>query len=670
MFSLQVIFPPQVDPSTIPYRASTLAKRLRLLKHAVRLDDDNQKAYGFFLDPDRLKAHLWEAEHALSRMEQKEGETLSMLQEEYLYYRTGRALLYGSDLPGQTEHAWSVLKSRVATVAEREKAKQILQRALEVAGLPAFPSLISLNDLNLPYSSESSEHCRKAAVDEEVNPYAAFWRERVEQIQSDRPDVVILWIEVDQQLIPALTLARLMKESALAAKIVLAGPFAAFIAQALGSETPWKEWIDTLAHGPDFLSGITVRGQPLLEAGDDGPDPWTVEELPLDFYPGQPPVAVLPLQEEANRFDPKGSKKAIAGLYQRMQALSESDPELRFYLASPLPPESLCELACLMEEKGRRLAWGSLVSFGTRLSPEQAAQLAASGCEFLNFELKGFLGYPDRQTAKQQMADSWKNAREAGCSVLLSIVFGHPLSDPRDFKEFVSFLNERHSAYDRLVRFQLFRLTPGTRFWDDPEAYGIVGIGEAEPGRDLKRHFPFVSGHGVNSSQLFPLAVEHIAGLKERGEDLPAIALKLDDWAFRCEEREAVSREKEPSPGEDGEQMLFLSPDVEVRRFAYPFGELERRWRTFLIGQTPWPEAEPLQKSQTYVMYRKDQGKMTVVNGAVFKVMQLCRKPVREADLLAQFPPRQGEALQALLGKLKAEGMVLTDAKSTSVASG
>lgn len=670
MFSLQVIFPPQVDPSGIPYRASTLAKRLQVPGHKVRLDDDNQNAYDFFLDPERLRAQLQEAERVLNRLEQQEGNTLSTLQEEYLYYQNGRALLYGSDLPGQVSEAWSVLQSRISTVAQQEKAKQILRCALEVAGLPASPSLVSLHDLNLPYSSESSEDCREAAADDRVNPYVAFWRERMEQIQSERPEAVILWLEVDQQLIPSLTLARLIKEAALSSEVVLAGPFAQFIADRLKSDNPWKEWIDTLADGSDLFSGITVQGQPLLEAGEAIQNLWTVAGLPLNRYLGQPPVVVLPLQEGIHAFDAKGSEETIVELYQRMRRLSESHPKLRFYLASPLLPEWLCELACQMEADGFQPAWGSLVSFGTSLSATQALQLAASGCEFLNFELKGFLGYSDRETAKQQMADSWKNAREAGCRVLLSVVFGHPLSDPQDFQDFVPFLREHRSEVDRLVRLQLFRLTPGTRFWENPESNGISEIGNVDPERDLKRHFPFVSKQGVTSSQLYSLAMEYIVGLKGSEEDLSTITLSLDDWAFRREEQHPVSKESQPVPAEGDEPMFSLSPDVEIRRFAYPFGELEYRWRTFVVGQTPWPEGEPLQKSPACVLYRKGQGKMTVVKGAVFKVLQLCRKPIKETDLLAQFPMGQTKALRALLGKLKAEGVVLADAEAASVTSG
>jgi hypothetical protein len=667
MFSLQVIVPPQADPSSVPYRASTLVRRLRALHHTVRLDDDNQHAYDFFLDPKRLTACLLEAERTLNQME--EGSTLSTLREEYLYYRTGRALLYGANLPKQVEHAWSVLQNRGSSVVQREEAKRIVQHALEVAGLSAFPSLISLHDLNLPYSSESSEHCRRAAVDDAVNPYVPFWRERVGQIKSDRPDAVILWIEVDQQVIPSLTLARMLKEAAVSAEIVLAGPFARFISQALGGSNPWKEWIDTLACGPDLFSGITVQGQPLLAEGTASPDLWTVEGLPLDRYLGQPPVAVLPLAEDDPFFDGKGDKETIAGLYQRMRALSQSEPTLRFYLSTPIFPEWLCELARLMEADGFRPAWGSLVSYGTWLSAEQAAQLAAAGCEFLHFELKGFLGYPDQHTAKQQMTDSWRNARAAGCRVLLSLVFGHPLSDPRDFEAFVSFLNEHQFAYDRLVRFQLFRLTPGSRFWNDPAAYGIVEIGEAERERDLKRHFPFVSRYGVNSAELYPLAAGYIAGLKRRAGDLPTTALKLDDWAFRGEGRNAVSQQANQLPDEGGEEVLQLSPDVEARRFAYPFGMLEQRWRTFLIGQTPWPEAEPLQQSLTYVVYLNDRGKMSVVNSAVFNVIELCKQPVKETELLAKFPARQAESLRSLLRKWKKEGMVRVYAESAAALS-
>jgi hypothetical protein len=659
MFSIQVLFPPQADPGFIPFRASTLAKRLRLMNHDVRLDDDNQQAYAYFLDPERLKFRIQEAEHALHLMEQQEGQTFESLQEEYRYYRTGRALLYGTNLPEKVTSALEVLRRPEFSLEEADEAKKVLQHALEVAGLPSSPSLISLNDLNMQYSSESSEHIVKAAREDEINPYVEFWQARLQQIKQDQPDAVLFWIELDQQLIPAYTLARLIKEVGVAAELILAGPFVEFYGEKLAEDGPWKTWFDHVVYEPGMLQSLVVKGQKRMDAGAKYEDVWSVEGLPLNSYLGQPATVVLNLQEGVHIFESTQATEAVMGLYGRMSALALENASLRFYINPSVRPELLCALAEQMIQDEFQSEWGSIVYFGTSLSSEQARLLASAGCKFLHFECKGFLGYPDVETGKQQMVENWKHAHEAGIHVLMSAVFGHPNESLESFAAFSTFVGEQYDAIDRIPRFQLYRLFWNSDFWRNPGAYGIYELESPRADRDLQRHFSFKSEAGVDKDLLYPLALEHIGKMKQRTYDFPALALRLDDWAFHApQETTAPKAEQQTYIHSDEPATWRISPHVEVRRFAYPFGDLERRWKVFLIGQMPWPQEELLMKAPTFVMYRKDVGRLSVINGAVYKVLQLCNQPITEADLTAQFQAKQAESLKALLKKVAAEGMI------------
>jgi hypothetical protein len=537
---------------------------------------------------------------------------------------------------------------------------------LQVASFAAWPTLIDLNDLTLRYSTQSLPDILAATQDKRQNPYLAFWHERLGDLASKQADAIIIWIEADQQLIPAFTLASVLKQAQSQARIILMGPFLQPFAEVWERETSWRELVDEIVPGAHPRTTLTYEGKELLAETVTREEIWSLDGLPLERYLAQPPVVALTLDEfETLPGETEQDTKIVEQLYRRMCALQQAKPGLRLHITTPLQRKSLEYLAHLMQRGnlkgcGPTGIWGSFVAFGTHLSSDITQALADVGCCYLHFELKGFLGYRDPDSARNTMTESWRNTREAGMRVLWTVVFGHPLDDPKRFADFVAFLREQRTMADRLVRFKVYRLYRGSRFWRHEKEYGLQIINKDSGVGSLQRHFSFISTVGGDSRELQRAAPAHIAALQCGAGDLPRVPLMLDDCAFPRHSQEAeegLSRPRESHTSDSTGRMLQLAPTVVLHRFGYPFGELESRWSGFMPSQ-PLPVHEPVTRGKMVLVYETERGRFLAMKPATLPVLEGCQQAIPEEQLLARFAEKQRPVIRKVVEKFIEEGLI------------
>lgn len=659
---LHIVYPPQADLSIIPYRVASLAERLHRSGHSVSLYDDNLQAYTYFLEGEGVVRLMGKAQDLLENLERLDrlGE-----EQEYQYYRLARALLYAPYSSSRLDWAWQCCYDERSTLPERLRARRVLQQALELASIPFLPTCINLHDLQARFSTQSLSAILLAASHTRENPYFAFWRQRLEALRTDRPDALIIWLEVDQQFIPAFTLAYLVKQEHLTTPVILAGPLVQPFAEVWADDDSWKTWIDAIAVGNDPLAAPVLEGLSLFTAEVQKSNVYSLARLPLSRYPIRPFTVSLPLDEaEALPGEIEQTEEKVEGLYRRMHQLAEEIPDINLHIATPLQLSCLTEVAQRMRAASFTRPWGSCVAFGTYIAPETALALAASGCQYLHFELKGYLGYQDEATAERLMLETWRNTRASGMNVLWTVTYGHPLDDLTRFVKFTTFLKEHADAADRLVRFKVFRLYRGSRFWRDPQAYQIQLIKETASPRELQRHFDFITDSGVTGRQLQHRAASYIAILQGRLQDLPNPPLAQDDWAFApiVTRLDAGSRYVGPSPtsdllGSEGGQLV-VSPTLVTHRFAYPFARLAQKWSSYVAGHSDLPSGEALPRASSAVAYEAEQDRLLVITDATLNVLARCRVPVQRAALLAHYPEKQHPAIQQLLQKFLEERLI------------
>ena len=90
----------------------------------------------------------------------------------------------------------------------------LIDRWLEVVSSIYFPTRLTVVDNQLSYSIYSSRDILKAVHDEQQNPYIELYRQFfLDSIVGEQPDLVGVSITATSQIIPGLTLCRLIKEA-------------------------------------------------------------------------------------------------------------------------------------------------------------------------------------------------------------------------------------------------------------------------------------------------------------------------------------------------------------------------------------------------------------------------------------------------------------------------
>ncbi len=92
----------------------------------------------------------------------------------------------------------------------------MIDKWLELVSSVYFPTRLTVVDNQFGnYSIYSSKDLMKVIRDEAQNPYISLFRERfIPSIVNDRPDLIGVSITATSQIIPGLTLCRLIKEAA------------------------------------------------------------------------------------------------------------------------------------------------------------------------------------------------------------------------------------------------------------------------------------------------------------------------------------------------------------------------------------------------------------------------------------------------------------------------
>lgn len=655
MNDIHLLFPPLVDPSYIPYRMSSLTRRLHLAGCNVQLSDNNQEAYQYFLEPDRLQRCLNHAHTSLREMET--ATDLTGIQA-YRYYRTIRAIMYGSVLSPQLSTQWETFGQQNS--AQQKKTRRSLQHALELASLPFFPTLIQLNDLIFTYSTQSTQDILDAIVDVQVNPYNNFWQPRIQYIQRNAPQCVVLWIEFDQQLIPAFTLAACLKATSIPPRIIATGPFISTFQEAWTSERVWSRIIDQFVCAKDPFFSL-IESIPSEEHYQQ--KIWSLQGLPLEQYLCQPPTISLSLDEDGEL--PGEGEQTIEKsehLFARMQVLAQEHPLIRFHISTPLNNILLLKLATLLQMHACSFTWGSTVAYGTTISTNTAQHLVQAHCRYLHLELKGYLGYSHENVlAQHELITSWNVIHQAGLHILWTVIYGHPLDDLGAFPDFIAFLTKNAEKVDKLVRFKVFRLYRHSRFWEHANDYHLsIEKEESQQRQDLQRFFNFRTQSGFDSRTFHTNSDQYIADLQKHVGELPNPPLLLDDWLFE-EHLYGQENASASQPVFSEEDMIQVAPSTVVLTISYTYQQLDQQWRQFLYNLAELPhltEKVPLTKNASTLMYTASLDRLLGANDGVRKIVSLCEQPVQGKILLNTFPDRQKPAVKKMLTKLIQDGFL------------
>ncbi|MEK7236578.1 MAG: radical SAM protein [Nitrospirota bacterium] len=448
----------------------------------------------------------------------------------------------GETGPGSAEHLARVVESldRFPYLIDRiEPAKETLRgegfydiesykeslflidKWLEVISTLYFPTRLTVVDNQFSsYSIYSSKDLMQVIRDEAQNPYIKLFRERfVQSIVGDQPDLIGVSITATSQIIPGLTLCRLIKEAAPNIHLTIGGSIFTRLVDNLRrcpslfdltddiivfeGETALLELVNQLDGKKDFSkvpnliyrqNGKITVNQPFYSEN--------INQLPAPNYDGFPlglylsPEPVLPVQFSrgcyykdcafcALTLDHQNFRQKEPGrTVEELEWLKQRYGAQRFFFTDECfalsPTKRLCQQII---DKKLDIKWTCEMRFEKHLTRELLASMRDAGClkivfglESFNQRVMDFMKKGIKQEWVRRIAD---DCVDLGIAVHCYIIVGFPTEKEEEARETMNFIVENarlHNSYGFSCQPCLFDLEKEAPIMSDPGSYGIRRI--------------------------------------------------------------------------------------------------------------------------------------------------------------------------------------------------
>ena len=397
----------------------------------------------------------------------------------------------------------------------------LIDKWLELVSSIYFPTRMTVVDNQFSsYSIYSSKDLMRAINDEEQNPYLELFRSKfLPSILADQPDLIGVSITATSQIIPGLTLCRLIKQANPDIHLTIGGSIFTRLVDNLRrcpslfdltddfivfeGETALLELVNQLngkrdmSKVPNLIyrqNGKITVNQPFYSEN--------INELPAPNYDGFPlgrylaPYTVLPVQFsrgcyykdcafcaltlDHQNFRQKDPGKTVDDL----QMLSEKYQTPYFFFTDECfalsPTKRLCQQ---LVDRQLNLQWTCEMRFEKNLSRELLAQMRDAGCLKIVFGLESFnqriMDFMKKGIKQDSVRRITEDCLDLGIAIHCYIIVGFPTELEEEALETMNFIidNERlHSSYGFSCQPCLFDLEKEAPIMSDPGGYGIRRI--------------------------------------------------------------------------------------------------------------------------------------------------------------------------------------------------
>jgi anaerobic magnesium-protoporphyrin IX monomethyl ester cyclase len=448
----------------------------------------------------------------------------------------------GETGPGSAEHLARVVESldRFPYLIDRiEPAKETLRgegfydlesykeslflidKWLEVLSTLYFPTRLTVVDNQFGnYSIYSSKDLMKIIRDEAQNPYIRLFREYfVRSIIGDQPDLIGVSITATSQIIPGLTLCRLIKEAAPNIHLTIGGSIFTRLVDnvrrcpslfdltdniiVFEGETALLELVNQLEGKKDFSkvpnliyrqNGKITINQPFYSEN--------INQLPAPNYDGFPlglylaPEPVLPVQFSrgcyykdcafcALTLDHQNFRQKEPGrTVEELEWLKQRYGAQRFFFTDECvalsPAKRLCQQII---DKKLDIKWTCEMRFEKHLTRELLSSMRDAGCLKIVFGLESFnqrvMDFMKKGIKQEWVRRIAGDCVDLGIAVHCYIIVGFPTEKEEEARETMNFIVENeqlHGSYGFSCQPCLFDLEKEAPIMSDPGSYGIRRI--------------------------------------------------------------------------------------------------------------------------------------------------------------------------------------------------
>ena len=247
-FPIRLIFPPQ-GHFTQPYLALPCLKAFLLANGYgdVGLIDASIEAYDRFLTPEYLR---FAAERVARRLSLERFDPARPLpfEEQEAFRAAAESAVAAPALIASIEAAKATVRGPDFYDTERYvPAIRTLYHGLRLVSAAWFPTQLTPHNFSMGYANDRSADVLAATLDREQNPFIEhFETTLLPRLLAERPRLVGLSIIYGSQLIPALTLGRLIKQHLPDCHVTAGGGFLAYIGKKLLAVPRFAECLDSI----------------------------------------------------------------------------------------------------------------------------------------------------------------------------------------------------------------------------------------------------------------------------------------------------------------------------------------------------------------------------------------------------------------------------------------
>ncbi|MBK7874464.1 MAG: radical SAM protein [Planctomycetes bacterium] len=247
-FPITLVFPPQ-GHFTQPYLALPCLKAYLRANgfDDVQLFDASLDAYDRFLSREELAraARIVEERLPLARYE---GRAELSFRELAAFRAAAESAASADALIERIDDAKAVIRGpRFWDMEQYVPAVRTLYHSLRLFSAAHFPTQLTPHNFTMRYSIDRSKDVLAATLDEAENPFVRYYKEHVlPGLVARRPRVLGMSVIYGSQLIPALTLGRMVKRALPDCHVTAGGGFLAYIGQKLMQRPGVDACIDSL----------------------------------------------------------------------------------------------------------------------------------------------------------------------------------------------------------------------------------------------------------------------------------------------------------------------------------------------------------------------------------------------------------------------------------------
>lgn len=523
---ITLVFPPQFDPSMPHLALPCLTAVLRRAGHWVIQRDINLELYDEILKESTICKSLGTIQQLRLEILER-GCSPQMLE---------TALMTGPVVARLVESAKTALRNPedFCNYERYSGSLKIIDQAMLIYSLAYYPTRLSLYGFVMEKPPYSTPYILESTHDRLRNPFITLFDEfSLPSLLDEKPDLVGISISYEEQLVPGLTLARLIKTQLPETHIVIGGNILTRHKDSLVSKPSLFTFVDSVIvyEGETAMLDLAQR----IEKGDDlfgvanlyfkrdgvihPPARLHVEDiqaLPTPDYAGLPvdryysPVPVLPAYMSRGCYwrncafctSPNGQDKTFRT--RSAQRVAEDMIELKqkwqaacfSFVDEAIPPRHLGELADQLLSSGLPdFSWISWARFDRGFTPQVLARLKRSGCAALLFGLESANERVLRAMRKgirvQTTRDILTASSEVGIINHTGILIGFPTENPQESLETVRFVLDNNELIQS-IGLSLFNLDSDSHVMVNPDQYDIRPI--LHPDEDLASAYDYVAG--------------------------------------------------------------------------------------------------------------------------------------------------------------------------------